>query len=445
MRNAAFTCSLVVLSALLSLAPGCSCNGDDSPAVDSGPGDGDCTLGQEGDECTDNVECCSAFCDDGQCSPQAGNCDDVGAACAAGSTCCSGRCGEDGTCAAGVASCQPLGGSCDTAADCCSLGCDAGECGEELCATIEEECTGDSDCCSNDCDPDSGKCKFMGMCRPAGETCMADSGCCSQNCVDFGDGDMRCAAGGICRPGGEVCTENNDCCSFSCLEGYCEILDQCPTVGEPCVTDTECCSFACEPDPTGANTCHYLGGCRPYGELCRKDSDCCNDQANGGPGVCQIFNADAGIGTCGNPGACAASGEVCGVEGSEAGSNECCPGHDNGGDDLCIETDYGVFRCLGGFDCIQTGDGGCVEDLDCCESNCVDGSCEPFECIGDGETCNFSDQCCSGICAPDENGDLVCSPGCIPIAGDCTADGDCCDGAYCDTQTLTCLDNGGVE
>jgi hypothetical protein len=28
-------------------------------------------------------------------------------------------------------------------------------------------------------------------------------------------------------------------------------------------------------------------------------------------------------------------------------------------------------------------------------------------CIGDGEACNFSDQCCSGICAPDENGDLV--------------------------------------
>jgi hypothetical protein len=64
--------------------------------------------------------------------------------------------------------------------------------------------------------------------------------------------------------------------------------------------------------------------------------------------------------------------------------------------------------------------------------------------LPDGADCAFSDQCCSGTCSPDGSGNLVSSGACIPTSGACTTDSDCC-GGYCDTQSLTCLDNGGVD
>jgi hypothetical protein len=289
---------------------------------------------------------------------------------------------------------------------------------------------------------------FTGSCRPAGEDCSqgGDNTCCSRNCVDFSDGDMRCSPGGICRIEGEVCTDDDDCCNFHCDEGYCRIMSECAMVGEPCIEDTECCSYACRDDASGFRSCRYLGGCRPFGELCREDADCCFDATDKQNGTCQKVEGEE-VGRCRNPGECAPAGEVCGINGQDSeGSRECCPGAGEVGKANCIETGIGVKRCLGTGMCIGDDMGTCEEDADCCSLNCNEatGICGGFECLMDGIECSFSDQCCSGICSPDMEGNLVCNGMCVPSTGSCTTDSDCC-GGYCHTQTLTCEDNGGVD
>jgi len=102
---------------------------------------------------------------------------------------------------------------------------------------------------------------------------------------------------------------------------------------------------------------------------------------------------------------------------------------------------------------------------------------EVVQCLEQGIACALGDQYCSGICAPDVDGNLVCDPVtlcpetypmwtmcvedgeacetnsdccselCDPTSKTCracraegvpfTASGDCCS-ACCDTQTLTC-------
>lgn len=51
-------------------------------------------------------------------------------------------------------------------------------------------------------------------------------------------------------------------------------------------------------------------------------------------------------------------------------------------------------------------------------------------CKQDGMSCMTGDQCCSGFCEPDMNGDLVCNPmtsGCSGLQEKCTTSADCCD------------------
>jgi hypothetical protein len=64
----------------------------------------------------------------------------------------------------------------------------------------------------------------------------------------------------------------------------------------------------------------------------------------------------------------------------------------------------------------------------------------PGACFVQGTACAHGGECCSGICAPDSNGNLVCDPenSCRMEGETCTADSDCCSGLYCDPQTLVC-------
>jgi hypothetical protein len=68
-------------------------------------------------------------------------------------------------------------------------------------------------------------------------------------------------------------------------------------------------------------------------------------------------------------------------------------------------------------------------------------------CVADGQPCAFADECCSGFCLPDANGDLTCGVTCVPLAGACTADGDCCDGVCvngsCQPSQVSCVPLGG--
>ena len=70
------------------------------------------------------------------------------------------------------------------------------------------------------------------------------------------------------------------------------------------------------------------------------------------------------------------------------------------------------------------------------------------ECLIDGEICSFGDECCGGLCLPDANGVLRCGAECVPLAGACLADGDCCDviclNGSCEPNFSDCVPMGGA-
>ena len=414
--------------------------------------------------CATDPECCSNVCGpDGMCTDPAGQCEVAGSSCVSGADCCSGLCVDDGsgglTCGNGFGRCEALGQSCATATDCCSLGCDGDVCVESLCKTDGQECAGDSDCCSNDCGPE-GTCVVPPGCLPAGEACGSGVGstCCSGNCLDFGEGDMRCGTSGACRVVGEVCAAAEDCCSFNCVVpegetfGQCDTMpgfSECKSVGEPCQQDTTCCSFTCRDDGTGFKSCQYLSGCRPMGELCREDSDCCNAAVQP-EGVC-TKTVSEDVGRCQNPGGDAPAGEVCATAGGGASGSNQCEGASGQGlaNDNCRETSVGTYRCFEEVVvCLDQG-ATCALGEQCCSGICapdLDGNlvCDPVTmcpetdpmctmCVEGGETCEMNSDCCSGLCDPMSK---TCRA-CRADGETCTTGSDCCS-AYCDTQTLAC-------
>lgn len=233
---------------------------------------------------------------------------------------------------------------------------------------------------------------------------------------------MRCGPSGTCRVVGEICTEAADCCSFNCdipegeTAGTCVKLpstNACNTVGETCQEDAHCCSLYCRDNGTGFMSCGYISGCRPAYELCRDDGDCCNAAVQAS-GVCDKQLAGSTVGRCLNPGGDAPSGEICGdAAGNPVGSNTCAGSNGQGSANAnCRSSGQDLpFRCEG------------PETM----------------CFGAGTACAHGGECCSGICAPDASGNLVCDPegSCRADGETCTADADCC-GGVCDTQTLTC-------
>jgi len=105
----------------------------------------------------------------------------------------------------------------------------------------------------------------------------------------------------------------------------------------------------------------------------------------------------SGVKICDKPAGCMAAGEVC----WEGQASNCCPQGASGGNKLCLPTDIGVRRCFAPETSSQ--------------------------CVAEGQTCSFGDECCSGICLPGPNG-YVCAAQCVALNGVCTADADCCDG-----------------
>ncbi len=360
--------------------------------------------------CQNPDDCCTPRCESGYCLEPATECIQLNQACADSSECCSGRCEVyitgDKVCVAGVA-CTPAGAPCTLAADCCTLACAGGLCVEEgTCAMIGEDCQDNVNCCSNICNP-SGTCDASSSsCIPAGEACGSNAACCSDSCADV-NGTMRCTMVSVCKGGGELCSDPGDCCSGICgTDGLCPVMDQCQTGGEPCTGNHECCSGLCADPGTGVPVCHFVSGCRPIGEVCLDNAGCCS-------AMCEPF-ADTGVNRCVKPGGCMDAGEVCWT-GQAA---NCCPQGSGGGNLLCLPTDLAnVKRCF------------------------TEGT--PEQCLADGQPCAFADECCSNLCLPDQSGNLVCGEvgggDCVPLAGGCTSDSDCCDGNLC--LNGSCLPN----
>ena len=441
-------------TAVLCLALGLAACGDDS-AVGDGPigGDADPNDGAGGADaacvldnaaCTGGGECCSGTCLDLVCVPASG-CAITGSPCAATSECCAGNlCRDPGTgttvCVLGL--CTDETGPCAIDSDCCSLNCDGGSCGPAsgACAITGGGCSEDGDCCSFNCGGTTCSASTA-SCNPIGEACTSANGCCSDFCAnDAGaactspDVGCRCGQVNSCRAQGEICADDLDCCNQYCdrpdgvTVGHCASVGACIVVGEPCGSpgiSGSCCSNACIDTGSGVATCAYLGGCLPINHICTADGQCCSGSC--APSGTTVDGRD--ILRCADTGSCLPAGEVC----SSSSSSNCCP--NGGGDFGCVPANSGISRCFGGEEGCTLPGQICTTVEECCTDPYPNIECSPGPsgaticCVPDGSSCAFGDVCCSGVCAPDSSGNLVCNPGgCVADGGACTADADCCMG-----------------
>ncbi len=462
MRSINVVWGTIFVIALAFSNAGCGGCGNDGTAPDAEPIvdiDAELPCLEDGEGCSDSARCCSEACLDDVCVPP-GNCTAAGDACTDTADCCAGSmCLDDGagglTCQA-VGLCASDGDACSIDSECCSLNCPlGGPCGPAsgACVVTGGDCTMDEDCCSFNCNGTTCDASAQN-CDPIGEACTAGSNsCCSDFCADpsgeicdGADADCRCRLVTGCRPQGELCDADADCCNGYCdrpggvTVGFCTTsLGSCEVVGEPCGNpgvNGACCSNACVDNGSGVATCEFLGGCLPLNEVCATDGECC-----GGSCVQNGTTADGRpIMRCADTTSCLNPGEVC----MTGASSNCCPA--GGGDTGCETATSGVDRCFGGDPGCVIPSNGCTTVADCCtDLGAI--VCEPGPtgenicCLPDGESCAFGDTCCSGVCAPDSSGNLVCNPGgCVLTGNQCTTDSDCCEGCCMDdgTGTLTC-------
>ncbi|QRN93275.1 hypothetical protein JRI60_29235 [Archangium violaceum] len=352
-----------------------------------------------------------------------------------GAACCTGVCGEDGRCPEANNLCRSAGEVCATGGQCCSNSCLNGKCSSTLCLDEGGACSTAEQCCSKTCT--GGKCAPLAdtsdTCKVLGQSCTeaTEDQCCSQNCQNG-----VCSRSWVCKANGDICTQDAECCGNSCTAqpggvGRCETISGgggggCLQDGNPCGSGSNCCSRTCVDLGYGTTVCQPVGGCKLTGNFCTGNAICC------GSGT--ISNVTCNEGRCDNGNACQPTGNICGTGKLPDGGvikisapQNCCDGKT----DVCKVDSSGVPRCFGGA------------------SVCPDGydSQNPACCINPGNSCQFSDQCCSGsLCLPDSTGNLKCqapSTGggadggaggtCSPVGTRCDSDGGttCCPGTQC--------------
>jgi hypothetical protein len=146
--------------------------------------------------------------------------------------------------------------------------------------------------------------------------------------------------------------------------------------------------------------------------------------------TCEI-DPGTGSGRCSNGTACNPEGNICGAPvlpdgGSINAAQDCCDGQKQ----VCKLDSSGIPRCFGG------GSADCAAGYDGTAGCCID----------EGQSCQFSDQCCGGVpCVPNpdaEAGGFVCAAAntCLGLGSNCMlADGGpdtnaCCAGSVCGTS-----------
>jgi len=214
------------------------------------------------------------------------------------------------------------------------------------------------------------------------------------------DGGTCIALGNPCSSaGGQAC-----CTGGTCQGGTCQ--QTCGAFGATCSSPSQCCSGTCG----SGNTCV----CKQVGDACLNAGDCCTGVCNG---TCQSLPG----------GTCKVTGQQCGND------TECCSGScDNG-------------SCVAVLGCHPYNDV-CTFDGQCCSFQCTiptgatAGRCFQASggCVGAGNPCGRSSDCCSRVCADFGNG-MACQPtiGCRPQGDNCTPAGDpqaCCGSATCQTD-----------
>ncbi len=323
--------------------------------------------------------------------------------------------------------CTNLGVACTASSECCSGNCVNGACQPPPCTSDNQACSANGQCCSGTCG--NGKCTPLNPnCKSLGNSCTTGTECCSTFCENG-----ICAQPSYCGQNGDTCQHNTDCCG-----GLCQITQgntygvcaQPPQTGAQCslvdgvvcfdsdggVNDAgvpncggACCSRDCAPwGPTHVFICQPASGCHPVGDLCAKNSDCCGGQGTNPVEVCNKTNPSDPVGVCSNPTGCKPNGDICRLQTNQCNAtDECCSGNVQQFD-TCKQDNLGVPRCSykGDAGCVPPGaDAGCASSADCCNLN---------------------------PCVPNGQGGFTCYPStCVPLAGQCTTDADCCPGGHC--------------
>jgi hypothetical protein len=246
-----------------------------------------------------------------------------------------------------------------------------------------------------------------------------------------------------CAAAGATCAADTECCNGLCDRpagagtGQCAMLGSCGVAGEPCGivgASSTCCSGAClDSAGNGSPTCQRIGGCLPADERCTVGSQCCS-------GSCTASGTTLDgrpILRCAAPATCAPPGELC-----FASTANCCP--PGGGSTGCETATTGLARCLGGTPgCVLPGNT-CTDVAECCTETYPGITCQTARsgaqtcCLPAGQSCAFGDACCSGVCAPDANGSLVCSSARLATGAACTTSADCAAGC-CEKNALGTL------
>ena len=318
-----------------------------------------------------------------------------------------------------------------------------GKCSNQQCLDVGGTCATAEACCTKICGG-VGKCAALPAgttsCKVPGQACGGNGDCCSTNCQ-----------GGLCKPAyscqanDDICLKNEDCCGGVCSQNATGTPGRCVAVGgsgggncvqdgNPCTGGSTCCSRTCVDLGYGATVCQPVNGCRPTGNYCAADGVCCGGE--------KLSNAvDCRENRCDKPNGCNPMGNICGSgmlpDGGSVDVNAreaCCDGQKA----VCKVDSAGVPRCFGGCPSGQ------------CPASCPTGyTGEAGCCIPQGNTCQFSDQCCNGNrCLPGANGAFTCQPAptCSPVGTVCNpASSGCCAGTACraiDELTYVCRPTG---
>jgi hypothetical protein len=344
-----------------------------------------------------------------------------------GAACCTGVCGVDGVCPQPNNLCRAAAETCTVGTDCCSNSCIGGKCSAMLCLDVGATCSGNEQCCSRTCT--GGTCAPVpgGTCEVLGQACTTKAECCSSNCQNG-----VCTRAYVCNGYGDICSRNAECCGNACSVndggvGRCLNVTGgggggCTQDGNPCEGGTGCCSRTCVDLGYGATVCQPVGGCKLTGNFCTSNNACC--------GAISPSNVTCAGGRCDNGTSCNGTGNICGAGKLPDGgvlsinaSQNCCDGQK----EVCRVDSSGVPRCFGGGSVCPNG----------YDKN------NPTCCIQTGNTCQFSDQCCSGtLCLPDSNGVLKCQ-GAGGGGGGTLPDGGSSGGGTCSAVGTRCDTDGG--
>lgn len=361
-----------------------------------------------------------------QCSCGASGCAlTAGSSCAGAAECASGICapslaGEQVCCA--LACAEGLRCSSD-GSRCVSCDADGGRCE----GNVSQLCAGGmltSTVCGNGCDATTGRCAAQ---RPTGSVCGANTECQSGSCSLDVTGTQRCCDPS-CAASGRACAADGSCV---CPAGRQEVNGACLlSAGQTCAQATDCASGACVGQVSGGSVC-CSQPCA--GSFCAADGSSCI-QCEGEGSICQ-GNASARCedgqripATCGN--GCNATTGVCN---GLLPNGQACTAGGQCASTLCAADINGTQRCCAA-NCAASGrvcggDGSCV----CPDASEVflNGACRSVE----GQSCAVDGDCRSGACEPTQGGAQVCCTG--ACSGQlCRASGQGC--VQCEGNASTC-------